>query len=168
MSRCFATTKNGERCKNASVTDTDVCGTHTSLGECPICMDSMTPRTSRTINCNHIFHKKCLEKWKNQNKLTCPVCRRYFDCSRFKVTISIVDREQMSILNSNLDSNVVNTIIPGIESSNIQFDTISTDMIFDVDDMMELEDLLAELGTSFTDIDATPADAESMAESFIV
>jgi hypothetical protein len=74
----------------------------------------------------------------------------------------------MSILNSNLDSNVVNTIIPGIESSNIQFDTISTDMIFDVDDMMELEDLLTELGTSFTDIDAIPADAESMAESFII
>jgi len=168
MSRCFATTKIGERCKNVCVTGTDVCGTHTSLGECPICMESMTSRTSRTIKCNHMFHKKCLEKWKNQNKLTCPVCRRYFDCSRFKVTISVVDREQLTILSSNLDSDVVNTIIPGMDTSNVQFDSISTDMIFDVDEIQELEDLLSELGTSFADITSAPTDAESVAESFII
>ena len=125
----------------------------------------MTHRTSRAINCGHRFHKSCLEKWKRQGKRTCPVCRRYFDCSRFKVTLSVVDLDRMQTLTSNLNPDIVNSLI---HSSNINFDTVSTDMIFSIDNMEELEQLLADLGTGFTDLDSSTLDAERMAELFIV
>lgn len=167
MSRCSADTQNGERCKNVCTSESEFCTVHTSLGECPICMENMFPRTSRIIKCNHRFHKKCLEKWKKQNKRTCPVCRSYFDCSRFKVTLSIVDRESLQVHSSNLNPEVVNTLMSGTDS-NINFETITTDIIFDIDDMVELEQLISDLGTSFTNLNTSPLDAERMAETFVI
>jgi hypothetical protein len=31
------------------------------------------------INCNHVFHLKCLSSWINHNKQTCPICRNAMD-----------------------------------------------------------------------------------------
>jgi hypothetical protein len=165
MSRCSALTQVGERCKNVCTADHATCRSHVVLGECPICIESMTHRTSRYINCNHRFHKTCLNRWKDQGKRTCPVCRHFFDCSRFKVTISVVDLDRMQTLSSELDSSMVNTLI---NSSNINFDTVSTDMVFSLDDLDELDQLLADLGTTLTNLDASPLNAESMAELFVI
>tara|TARA_R110002074_G_scaffold80107_1_gene180210 strand:- start:29 stop:244 length:216 start_codon:yes stop_codon:yes gene_type:complete len=71
----------------------------------------------------------------------------------------------MQTLTSNLNPDIVNSLI---HSSNINFDTVSTDMIFSIDNMEELEQLLADLGTGFTDLDSSTLDAERMAELFIV
>lgn len=165
MSRCSATTASGERCRNARMIDSEMCMVHTILGECPICMESMTLRTSRNIGCNHRFHSNCLERWKDQGKRTCPVCRKYFDCSRFKVSLSIMDMESMRVLTSNLESNVVNSLI---DATNFNFDSVSTDMLFDIDDITELEQLLSDLGTSLADINTVGTNAEGVAESFVI
>ena len=37
---------------------------------CSICLEK---NTDYTTNCNHLFHKKCIDKWKHHN--TCPYCR---------------------------------------------------------------------------------------------
>ena len=31
-----------------------------------------------TLKCKHAFHDKCIEKWKEQGKNTCPCCRKPF------------------------------------------------------------------------------------------
>tara|TARA_A100001015_G_scaffold234763_1_gene266356 strand:- start:4840 stop:5148 length:309 start_codon:yes stop_codon:yes gene_type:complete len=36
-------------------------------------------------NCNHVFHEKCISKWKNIKKI-CPLCNKDFD---FYITINI-------------------------------------------------------------------------------
>ena len=43
---------------------------------CPICLEKFKDNEfKRELKCNHVFHKKCIDKWiKHQN--TCPICRK--------------------------------------------------------------------------------------------
>ena len=69
------------------------------------------------------------------------------------------------MFSSNLESNVVNSIM---DASNVNFGSITTDIMFDMDDITELEQLLSDLGTSLTNMDTGPLNAERMTEAFIV
>jgi hypothetical protein len=44
------------------------------FGDCPICFEEVTSKTSTTTRCKHVFHKACLERWTEENN-TCPMCR---------------------------------------------------------------------------------------------
>ncbi len=41
--------------------------------ECPICHE-INNKELFTTSCNHVFHKKCIDKW-FKLKSTCPCCR---------------------------------------------------------------------------------------------
>lgn len=44
--------------------------------ECPICYDELNEENIVVIiKCGHIFHKKCINRWLNQN-FSCPICRK--------------------------------------------------------------------------------------------
>ena len=44
--------------------------------KCPICLDPiMYTYALYKTNCNHTFHRSCLEKWLKVNN-TCPCCRK--------------------------------------------------------------------------------------------
>ena len=56
---------------------------------CAICMEDMTWfNTKSQLHCKHVFHKKCITEWYNQNKydytytylkkVGCPLCRKEF------------------------------------------------------------------------------------------
>jgi len=49
---------------------------------CYICYDQITTNSYlRKLNCQHEFHKKCIDKWlftqfkQSKNEFTCPLCR---------------------------------------------------------------------------------------------
>ena len=43
---------------------------------CSICLDEYKEDDILVkLNCNHIFHKDCLEPWFNDNNKNCPLCR---------------------------------------------------------------------------------------------
>ena len=45
-------------------------------GVCGICTDEYKFREyTRTLDCKHMFHKKCIDKWLPIN-FTCPLCRQ--------------------------------------------------------------------------------------------
>ncbi len=47
--------------------------------DCPICMLSIKNMDARKMECNHVFHKNCIDKWLIQyKKVYCPVCRLHF------------------------------------------------------------------------------------------
>lgn len=44
--------------------------------ECSICLDPLDKNVVKLDNCNHMFHKKCIQKLINTNSnAKCPLCR---------------------------------------------------------------------------------------------
>lgn len=49
---------------------------------CPICISDVSPNEYiRVLECNHTFHKKCIDKWikkciLDESKMRCPMCRK--------------------------------------------------------------------------------------------
>jgi hypothetical protein len=44
---------------------------------CPICLDKFRNSTVRKLECGHVYHKKCIDKWLYQyEKKECPYCRK--------------------------------------------------------------------------------------------
>jgi hypothetical protein len=50
--------------------------------ECSICLEQYKVNSyKRTLNCNHHFHKKCIDKWLKkctEDNLHCPMCRHQY------------------------------------------------------------------------------------------
>ena len=45
--------------------------------DCPICLDTLkVGEYSRTLDCNHTFHKKCIDRWFKKDHSDCPMCRK--------------------------------------------------------------------------------------------
>lgn len=45
---------------------------------CSICTESVLNKKIRKLSCNHIYHKKCLDRWLIRYKgINCPVCRKH-------------------------------------------------------------------------------------------
>ncbi|CAK9156598.1 unnamed protein product [Ilex paraguariensis] len=43
-----------------------------------LCKFSGTDKIRRLINCQHIFHRSCLDRWMDHDQKTCPLCRTTF------------------------------------------------------------------------------------------
>jgi hypothetical protein len=95
-----------------------------------------------------MFHSHCLEEWKSKGKNTCPLCRKVFDVSQFKVTVTVHN-------NYTAESNTVSL------GSGAIFNIMDIfDMSFDVENTLDLDSLLADLGVSLSDFDSLVLDAE--------
>jgi hypothetical protein len=46
--------------------------------ECMICIEPLKKNKSKELNCKHIFHIECIQKWYNVQQ-TCPICRTEID-----------------------------------------------------------------------------------------
>ena len=42
--------------------------------ECPICLEDLNTNTMEITKCGHLFHKNCINSWKNTSD-KCPNCR---------------------------------------------------------------------------------------------
>jgi len=95
-----------------------------------------------------MFHSHCLQEWKNQGKNTCPVCRKVFDATQFKIIVTI----------HNNYTAVSNSVSLNEESI---FDVLDLfDITFDVEDAPDLDSILADFWMGLTDFDSTILDAE--------
>ena len=82
---CKGITQSGKRCSFKG-RHYGYCKTHAhpdylrdlikKMGECPICYEKITSKTSITTRCKHVFHNACLERWMETSQ-TCPMCRGY-------------------------------------------------------------------------------------------
>jgi hypothetical protein len=58
--------------------------------QCPICFDNIKEEELICKTpCNHIYHKKCISKWLQQNKKTCPKCRSNLIISSIELIINL-------------------------------------------------------------------------------
>jgi len=51
----------------------DMCIKKIKREDCPICLEGLEQRKNVTLNCDHMFHYRCITKWLSIRK-TCPVC----------------------------------------------------------------------------------------------
>ena len=73
-SQCLFTKKNGTRCKIKPKNESH-CIYHKEYDQCGICLEDITFKQFKKLDCNHTFHKICIERW-YLNKSTCPLCRK--------------------------------------------------------------------------------------------
>ena len=116
---------------------------------CSICLGEVrSTRSNPPIRCGHIFHSHCLQGWKNKGKNTCPVCRKIFDVNQFKVVVTIQN-------NHTAVSNSVSLMGESV------FDILDLfDINFDVQNQLDLDSILNDLGVGLADFDPSILDAE--------
>lgn len=116
------------------------------MSTCSICLNEVrSTRRNPPIRCGHVFHSCCIQEWKNKGKHTCPVCRKVFDASQFRVTVSI--------------QNNYTAVSDAVELAE-EYIFNALDMMFDVDTVPSLDSLLSDLGVSLADLDAGILDTE--------
>lgn len=107
--RCSSITKSGRKCKLSCTEGSDKCFIHSEKppeyycteckgkaiidgkcsnhyffeNECPICLEKINHKTSDKLECGHLFHKDCLDKW-FMNNYTCPICRSEVEEEKIK------------------------------------------------------------------------------------
>ena len=60
----------------------EYCWQHNLTSEkCSICLDDVIVKDDAELECNHIFHLKCVKKLRNN---TCPLCRRELKSKKLK------------------------------------------------------------------------------------
>ena len=47
---------------------------HKHNSECSVCLCSMQHKAVKFLQCKHVFHLNCINKWLNKQN-TCPLCR---------------------------------------------------------------------------------------------
>jgi len=117
------------------------------MATCAICLSAVRETRSNTpIRCGHLFHSHCIDHWKQQGKNTCPVCRKIFDGSKYKVQVIV----------HNMSSQTSNTL--NVYNNEIALEAL--DVFFEVQNIVDLDSLLTDLGVSMSDFDALILDAE--------
>ena len=147
METCSAITKGGQQCKLKSKVGCDgKCSRH--FGDsCSICWGLMNPSNSKKLdNCTHVYHKKCIDKWKKKNN-TCPQCRAQIEITTYNVTIHI---EPSGIHESIITSNV--SMLNGLfgTDANINFRDYITDIQFSTQVEEDIRHILQEIGFPVT------------------
>ena len=120
--------------------------------ECSICLNPVRyTRRSRQLDCGHLYHTQCIDRWVTSGGDTCPMCR---------VQMSDVPRPKYK----------VTVTIENTETSNISVDEIITEFLleqfqgeinFETETSEELYQIISNLGIlRRVDIDALVSHAE--------
>jgi hypothetical protein len=95
-----------------------------------------------------MFHSHCLQEWKDQGKNSCPICRKIIDGAQFKITVTVQNNYTATANSVSLNEDSIFNV----------FDLF--DINFDVDEVPDLDSILADLGVSLSDFDTSILDAE--------
>ena len=151
--RCTGTTVSGNRCKNGP-------NCHIHRDPCSICLSRITNDTRRVLHCGHEFHTQCIDRLKETGSNRCPLCRKLFDVSHFKVSLKIVNTRADTTSTTELPSEAIRNIIDGLGFDFIDFSGSLTELDFDIDTLQDLQSLLHDIGVSNAHIDPTIFDTE--------
>ena len=149
--QCTATTLRGTQCRHRAQPGTEVCHLHTGTA-CSICFGPMSAATSRVLPCEHMFHTRCIERWKRTAN-TCPMCRAPFDQPQYKVNVSI---QRLADNHTFQESYVTSDISALVDAFGVPLPQprFITDIFFDVGFDEFINDVFREIGirlpTSFS------------------
>lgn len=111
---------------------------------CAICLSGMKKtRNTKVLPCGHYFHNTCLEQWKEG---TCPMCRKDYLRSRFKISVTVEDRHASNVIGVNVDHLRIEDFLRQL-----------THLELDLDTPDDVASLLHDFGT---DVDSIRFDTE--------
>ena len=153
--RCGAQTLSGQECRRVVKEGSERCNIHTGP-QCSVCLGCMNAHSAtRTIDCGHEFHERCLARWKAScmgPEPTCPMCRTSFDVPLYRCRLIIERVSDGNVTNRNFEVSNVMNIVQGFGLDFRQLVPASgggrvyTDIHFDIEPGEVLEDILRELG----------------------
>lgn len=151
MFRCTGQTSNGTRCRCRVSQENGTCSWHKPIegdSTCPICMEVMTQRNVREMPCGHKFHKKCINKWKNEGNRSCPMCREPFDIPEFRVTVTIEPLVNGTIYETTvLDaSNSISNVVTNVGLNIDDISHLTTQLSIEADNIEMLRNVLERIG----------------------
>lgn len=113
------------------------------MSQCSICFNEVKQTRNNTlVRCGHVFHSECLSKWKEKGHNTCPLCRKVFDVSNFKIVVTVYNNYEST-------SNALS-----LTSEREIFNVLDTfELSFDVDNVPDLDEILSDLGMSLSNFD---------------
>lgn len=150
--RCGAQTAHGTPCRSKVPGGEERCWIHKGP-QCSVCLGPMAHQANRTLPCGHVFHSRCVDRWKRScpTDPTCPMCREPFDLPTYRCRLIIerVSDNQRAV--SNFDTLNIQEITEGF---GLDFRALVpagsgrmyTDIHFDVEPTEALEEILRELG----------------------
>ena len=119
------------------------------MSTCSICLSEVRcTRKNPPARCGHVFHSHCLQEWKDQGKNSCPICRKIIDGAQFKITVTVQNNYTATANSVSLNEDSIFNVLDLF------------DINFDVDEVPDLDSILADLGVSLTDFDSAILDAE--------
>jgi hypothetical protein len=67
--------------------------------ECPICLNPVRyTRASKKLECDHLYHGYCIDRWISAGGDTCPMCRNQMrDVAKYKVTVRVENTETTNV-----------------------------------------------------------------------
>lgn len=151
MNVCGKPTKSGSLCKN-----TANCHLHRESKDnsCSICLCPIRrTRGTRQLSCGHLYHRNCINEWKDNSKNTCPVCRQSFDISKYKVTVRIENTEHQETQDLTFPYSEILQLFEDLDMTELPDQMEAAEFQFDVDSLNDLETLINDLGIPDTQIE---------------
>ena len=82
--------------------------------DCSICFDEIKTEDQKKLNCIHVFHGECIDKWFKQSH-QCPLCRRSkFDIKCHDFERNYWERVKKSDESIKAEKNIIFRDIPGV------------------------------------------------------
>lgn len=142
---CTGMTKQGVQCKRFAREGQNTCSTHAVASQqCPICLSDMTS-SSRTLECGHAFHVRCLERWKRTSR-TCPMCRVPFDQPQYKVRVSIQRMADNHVMSDSYTTSNVQNIVNQFGMDPFIDPRFMTEILFEITSDEMITEVFRELG----------------------
>ena len=110
--------------------------------ECSICLNPVRyTRTSKKLECGHLYHGACIDNWILAGGNTCPTCRTEFDRPTFRVTINIENiRTRTSTRQEMTDNDVIEMLMSRFNLEH------GSELSFNASNLEELNQIISDFG----------------------
>jgi hypothetical protein len=143
---CTATTRRGVRCRVMARTGETTCSRHAVVSpQCPVCLSDMSMSASRTLECGHTFHTRCLDRWKRTSR-TCPMCRVPFDQPAYKVRVSVQRIADNHVASESYTTSNISGVVNAFRIDPFVDPRFITDILFEIAGDESMSEVFNELG----------------------
>jgi hypothetical protein len=110
--------------------------------ECSICLNPVRyTRTSKKLDCGHLYHGTCIDNWISAGGNTCPTCRTEFDRPTFRVTINVENiRTRAVTVEEMTDNDIIEMLMSRFNLEH------GSELSFSASNLEELNQIISDFG----------------------